>query len=89
MEHCSPIQSFDGVVPDTTFDAPPVTTVNELIPIVHSFTVWKICEALDLKAKFVALPGTTVLPRTPQGGVGQTTTIPVVDHSLCGSFARR
>ncbi|GFY48559.1 hypothetical protein TNIN_185701 [Trichonephila inaurata madagascariensis] len=72
IEHCFPIQSFDGVVPDNTFDVQPVTTVNELIPIVHSFTVWKICEALDLKAKFVALPETTVLPRTPNGGVDQT-----------------
>ncbi|GFY62227.1 hypothetical protein TNIN_263391 [Trichonephila inaurata madagascariensis] len=43
-----------------------------------SFTFWKICEALDLKAKFVPLPGTTVLPRTPHRGVDQTTTVPVV-----------
>ncbi|GFY64804.1 hypothetical protein TNIN_325701 [Trichonephila inaurata madagascariensis] len=35
MEHCSSIQSFDGVVPDTTVDAQPVTTVNEFIPIIH------------------------------------------------------
>ncbi|GFW28730.1 hypothetical protein TNCV_3714451 [Trichonephila clavipes] len=78
MEHCSPIQFFDGVVPDTTLDDPPVTTVKELIPVVHSFTVWKIREALDLKAKFVALPETAVLSRTPHRGVDQTTTVPVV-----------
>ncbi|GFY44084.1 hypothetical protein TNIN_456151 [Trichonephila inaurata madagascariensis] len=28
-------------------------TVDECIPIVHSFTVWKMCEALDLMAKFI------------------------------------
>ncbi|GFY61911.1 hypothetical protein TNIN_219291 [Trichonephila inaurata madagascariensis] len=41
-----------------------------------------MCEALDLKTKFVRLPGTTVLPRTPHRGVDQTTTAPVV-----GSFS--
>ncbi|GFY40918.1 hypothetical protein TNIN_384451 [Trichonephila inaurata madagascariensis] len=71
MEHCSQIQFFHGVVPDTTLDAQPVTTVTELIPIVHSFTVWKICEALDLKAKFVPLPGKCVFPRTRPKGVDQ------------------
>ncbi|GFY73467.1 hypothetical protein TNIN_166001 [Trichonephila inaurata madagascariensis] len=64
MEHCSPIQSFDGVVPDTTLDDQPATTVEELIPIVHCFTVWKICEALNLKVKFVPQPGTTALNST-------------------------
>ncbi|GFY42702.1 hypothetical protein TNIN_147611 [Trichonephila inaurata madagascariensis] len=59
IKHCSPIQSFDGVVSDTTA-AEHVITVDERIPIVHCFTVWKICETLDLKAKFVPLPGTTV-----------------------------
>ncbi|GFX79732.1 hypothetical protein TNCV_2746511 [Trichonephila clavipes] len=78
FEHCTPIQSFDGDAPDSTLGAPSVTTVNELIPIVHCFTVWKICEALDLKAKFVPLPGTTALPRTPHRGVDQTTIAPVV-----------
>ncbi|GFY66336.1 hypothetical protein TNIN_405821 [Trichonephila inaurata madagascariensis] len=82
FEHCSPIQPFDGVAPDSTLDGQPVITVNELIPIVHCFTVWKICEALDLKAKFVPLPGTTVLPRTPHSGVDQMTAAPVV-----GSFS--
>ncbi|GFS33922.1 hypothetical protein TNIN_136951 [Trichonephila inaurata madagascariensis] len=32
----------------------------------------------DLKAKFIPLPGSTVLPRTPHRGVDQTTTAPVV-----------
>ncbi|GFR27247.1 hypothetical protein TNCT_629801 [Trichonephila clavata] len=82
FEHCSSIQSFDVVVTDTTLDAQPVTTVDERIPIVHSFTVWKMCEALDLKAKFVPLPGTTDLPGTPHRGVDQTITVPVV-----GSFS--
>ncbi|GFU81573.1 hypothetical protein TNCV_4927041 [Trichonephila clavipes] len=77
-----PIQSFDGVVPDSTLDAQTVTTGNELIPIVHSFTAWKICEAFDLKAKFVPLPRTKALPRTPHRDVDQTTTAPVV-----GSFS--
>ncbi|GFS37436.1 hypothetical protein TNIN_416801 [Trichonephila inaurata madagascariensis] len=78
FEHCSPIQTFDGVVPDSTLDAQPVTTEEEFIPTVHCFTVWKMCEALDLKAKFVPLPGTTVLPRTPHRGLDQTITVPVV-----------
>ncbi|GFY57841.1 hypothetical protein TNIN_500751 [Trichonephila inaurata madagascariensis] len=82
FERCSPIQSFDGVEPDSTLDAKPVTNVDELIPIVHSFTVWKMCQALDLKAKFISLPGTSVLPRTPCRGQDQTTTAPVV-----GSFS--
>ncbi|GFU25840.1 hypothetical protein TNCV_5103861 [Trichonephila clavipes] len=75
FERCSPIQCFAGVVPDSTLDAQPVATEEERIPIVHSFTVWKMCEALDLKAKFVPLP---VLPRTPHRGKDQTTTAPVV-----------
>ncbi|GFS64742.1 hypothetical protein TNIN_331551 [Trichonephila inaurata madagascariensis] len=75
------LQPLD-VAPDSTLDGQPVITVNELIPIVHCFTVWKICEALDLKAKFVPLPGTTVLPRTPHSGVDQMTAAPVV-----GSFS--
>ncbi|GFW56529.1 hypothetical protein TNCV_1862391 [Trichonephila clavipes] len=84
IEHCSPIQSFGGVVPDTTLDAQPVATVNELIPVVHCFTVWKLCEALDLKDKFVPLPGATDLPQTPHRYVDQTVTVPVV-----GSFSVR
>ncbi|GFY72466.1 hypothetical protein TNIN_477761 [Trichonephila inaurata madagascariensis] len=82
IEHCSPIQSIDRVVPDSTLDAQPVTTGDELITTVHCFTVWKMCEAIDLKAKFVPLPGTTVLLRTPHRGLDQTTTVPVV-----GSFS--
>ncbi|GFW66659.1 hypothetical protein TNCV_1370921 [Trichonephila clavipes] len=57
-------------------------TVVEHIPIVHCLTVWKICEAVDLKAKFVPLPGTLALPLTPHKDVDQTTTVPVV-----GSFS--
>ncbi|GFV36505.1 hypothetical protein TNCV_2260241 [Trichonephila clavipes] len=82
FEHCCSIQSFDGVVPDSNLDDQPVTTVDERIPIVHSLTVWKVCDALDLKAKFIPLPGTTVLPQTPHRSVDQTTTAPVV-----GSFS--
>ncbi|GFY58758.1 hypothetical protein TNIN_421861 [Trichonephila inaurata madagascariensis] len=81
IEHYSPIQSFCGVKPNT-LHAQPVTTVNEIIPIVHCFTFWKICETLDLKASFAPESGTTVLPRTPHRGVNQTTTTPVV-----GSFS--
>ncbi|GFY54862.1 hypothetical protein TNIN_297581 [Trichonephila inaurata madagascariensis] len=58
------------------------TTVEERIPFVHSLAVWKMCEAVGLKAKFVPLPGATVLPRTPHRGIDQKTTIPVV-----GSFS--
>ncbi|GFW43328.1 uncharacterized protein TNCV_2923761 [Trichonephila clavipes] len=83
FEHCSLIQSFDGVLPDSTLVVQPVISVDERIPIVHSLTVWKICEAFDLKAEFIPLPGTTVLLRTPHRGVDQTTTAPVV------GFARR
>ncbi|GFY60721.1 hypothetical protein TNIN_432381 [Trichonephila inaurata madagascariensis] len=82
IEHCSPIQTFDGVVPDTTPAALPATTLDEHNPIVHSVTILKMCEALDLKAKFVPLPGAIALPRTPHRGVDQTTTVPVV-----GSFS--
>ncbi|GFS66423.1 hypothetical protein TNCV_3856771 [Trichonephila clavipes] len=82
FKHCSPIQSFDGVVPDCTCDAQSVTTVDERIPIVHSLTVWKICEPLDLKAKFIPLPGTTILSLAPHRGVDHMTTAPVV-----GSFS--
>ncbi|GFY76212.1 hypothetical protein TNIN_160121 [Trichonephila inaurata madagascariensis] len=78
IELCSLIQSFDGVVPETNLDAQHVTLANELIPIVHTFTVWKICEALDLKAKFVPVSGTTVFTRTQHRGVVQMTTVPVV-----------
>ncbi|GFY68344.1 hypothetical protein TNIN_14581 [Trichonephila inaurata madagascariensis] len=78
IELCSPIQYFDGVVTETNLDAQHMTTANELIPIVHSFTVWKICEALDLKTKFVPVPRTTVFTRTRHRGVVQMTTVPVV-----------
>ncbi|GFU51640.1 hypothetical protein TNCV_82701 [Trichonephila clavipes] len=82
IEHCSPVQTFDGVVPDTTPAALPAATLDEHIPVVYSFTILKMCEALGLKAKFVPLPGATALPRTPHRGVDQTTTVPVV-----GSFS--
>ncbi|GFX45100.1 hypothetical protein TNCV_3431481 [Trichonephila clavipes] len=82
IERCSLIQSFDGVVHTTTPAALLGTTLDERIPIVHSLTVWKMCEALDLKAKFVPLPGTTALPPTPHRGVDLTTTVPIV-----GSFS--
>ncbi|GFY57739.1 hypothetical protein TNIN_107761 [Trichonephila inaurata madagascariensis] len=78
IEHCSPFQTFDGVVQDTTLDDQTVTTENELILVVHCFTVWKICEALVLKAKFVPMPGATILVKTPHRGVDQTITVPVV-----------
>ncbi|GFW40991.1 hypothetical protein TNCV_414001 [Trichonephila clavipes] len=41
-----------------------------------------MCETLDLKAKFVPLPGTTALPRTPHRGLDQIITAPVI-----GSFS--
>ncbi|GFV88349.1 hypothetical protein TNCV_1241621 [Trichonephila clavipes] len=60
----STYQLLDGSLLETSA-AIPMTTVEERIPVVHSFTIWKMCEALDLKAKFVPLPGATALPRTP------------------------
>ncbi|GFY71988.1 hypothetical protein TNIN_348611 [Trichonephila inaurata madagascariensis] len=42
-----------------------------------------MCEALDLKDKFVPLPGATALPQTPHRGVDQTTTVPVVGSFFC------
>ncbi|GFY48690.1 hypothetical protein TNIN_73991 [Trichonephila inaurata madagascariensis] len=82
IEHCYPIQSFDGAVLDTHLVVQSVTIVNEFIPIVHCFTVGKICEAFDLKVKFVLLLGTTVFSGTPHRGVDQTTAVPVL-----GSFS--
>ncbi|GFU52863.1 hypothetical protein TNCV_2254791 [Trichonephila clavipes] len=61
---------------NTTLNAQLVTTAN--VPIVHCFTVWKICKTFDLKAKFVPLPGST----PPHRGVDQRTSVPVV-----GSFS--
>ncbi|GFV62468.1 hypothetical protein TNCV_630471 [Trichonephila clavipes] len=76
------------MVPNTTFDARPMTIVNELIPIVHCFSVWKIWEELDLKAKFVALLGTTFLPQTLHRGLDQKNTIPIVgSFSVCKIWA--
>ncbi|GFQ70750.1 hypothetical protein TNCT_398281 [Trichonephila clavata] len=82
VEYCFPIQTFDGVVPHPTAPTSLATTLEERIPVVHSLVVWKMCKALDLKVKFVPLPGITDLPGTPHRGVDQTTTIPVV-----GSFS--
>ncbi|GFQ96922.1 hypothetical protein TNCT_254581 [Trichonephila clavata] len=48
FEH-APDSIFDVVVADTTLNAQPVATVDERIPIA-TFTVWKMCEALDLKS---------------------------------------
>ncbi|GFR19669.1 hypothetical protein TNCT_122321 [Trichonephila clavata] len=81
VKHCSPTQRLNEVVPETTAVAHE-TTLDEHVPIVNSLTVWKMCEALDLKAKFVPLPGLVVMPRTPHRGRDQTTTVPVV-----GSFS--
>ncbi|GFS63099.1 hypothetical protein TNIN_10591 [Trichonephila inaurata madagascariensis] len=67
---------FNEVVPETT-PAARETTICDLVLIVPSLIVWKMCEALDLKAKFVPLLGTTVLPRTPHRGLDPTTTAPV------------
>ncbi|GFY54965.1 hypothetical protein TNIN_105741 [Trichonephila inaurata madagascariensis] len=43
-----------------------------------------MCEALNLKAKFIPLPGAKAFPRTPHRSVNQTITAPVV-----GSFSVR
>ncbi|GFY51379.1 hypothetical protein TNIN_268821 [Trichonephila inaurata madagascariensis] len=76
----STTQLFDGSLLETSPAALPMITVEERIPVVHSLAVWKMCEALDLKAKFVPLPG--ALPRTPHRGIDQTATFPIV-----GSFS--
>ncbi|GFQ79309.1 hypothetical protein TNCT_573321 [Trichonephila clavata] len=72
----STTQYSDGNVLQTT------PAVDVQIPTVNSLTVWKMCEALDLKVNFVPLPGATALPRTPHRGVNPTTIVPVV-----GSFS--
>ncbi|GFX83433.1 hypothetical protein TNCV_4537831 [Trichonephila clavipes] len=41
----------------------------------QQLTLWKMCEAFDLKVNFVPLPRATALPRTPHRGVDQTTTV--------------
>ncbi|GFQ95156.1 hypothetical protein TNCT_117631 [Trichonephila clavata] len=79
---CSMTQYSAGNVLETISTDLTVTTVDVPIPTVNSFTVWKICEALDLKVNFVPLPGATALPRTSHRDVDQTTIVPVV-----GSFS--
>ncbi|GFR20104.1 hypothetical protein TNCT_437441 [Trichonephila clavata] len=79
---CFTTQCSDGTVLETTPADLTVTTVDVPIPAVNSFTVWKICEALDLKVNYVPLPGVTAFSRTPHRGVDQTTIVPVV-----GSFS--
>ncbi|GFQ76935.1 hypothetical protein TNCT_690681 [Trichonephila clavata] len=74
----STTQYSDGYVLETTPADLTVTTADVPIPTVNSFTVWKMCEALDLKVNFVPLPGATAFPRTPHRGVDQTTIVPVV-----------
>ncbi|GFY60147.1 hypothetical protein TNIN_283581 [Trichonephila inaurata madagascariensis] len=58
-------QYSDGNVLETTPADITVTTVDVQIQTVNYLTVWKMCEALDLKVNFVPLPGVTALPRTP------------------------
>ncbi|GFR21571.1 hypothetical protein TNCT_168631 [Trichonephila clavata] len=74
----STTQYSDGNLPETDPADLTATAVEEHIPIVHSVTVWKICEALDLKVNFVPLTVATALPPTPHRGTDQTTTAPVV-----------
>ncbi|GFS46741.1 hypothetical protein TNIN_93271 [Trichonephila inaurata madagascariensis] len=81
IKHCSTTQLLNEIVPETSAAANE-TTLDEHVPIVNSFTVWKICEGLDLKAKFVPLAGLAAMPRIPHRGLDQTTTDPVV-----GSFS--
>ncbi|GFV76522.1 hypothetical protein TNCV_4727421 [Trichonephila clavipes] len=41
LDYCSPIKSFDGVVPVTTLFAQLVIITKEFIPFVYYSTVWK------------------------------------------------
>ncbi|GFX60874.1 RNase H domain-containing protein [Trichonephila clavipes] len=47
-------QLLNEIVPETSAAANE-TTLDEHVPIVNSFTVWKMCEGLDQKTKFVLL----------------------------------
>ncbi|GFQ83458.1 hypothetical protein TNCT_635541 [Trichonephila clavata] len=59
-----------------------MTSVDKSMPIVHSLVVWKMCEVLDLKAKFVPLSEEPTLPGNLHRGVDRMTSVPVVG-SLC------
>ncbi|GFV65095.1 hypothetical protein TNCV_2304021 [Trichonephila clavipes] len=54
------------------------TTVAELVPTIHSLTVWKMCEALNLNAKYVPLAGAISLYGRPLKRTKRGTTVPVV-----------
>ncbi|GFY08015.1 hypothetical protein TNCV_2580471 [Trichonephila clavipes] len=76
-------QLIDGSLPDTFPAVLPVTTVEKRIHLVYSLANLNMCEALELKAKFVPLPGATAsLPQTTHRDIVQTTTVLVV-----GSFS--
>ncbi|GFY69578.1 hypothetical protein TNIN_375811 [Trichonephila inaurata madagascariensis] len=80
LKLCSETSFHHGTVSDAAttpmFDA--AATVDELVPTIHSLMVWKKCEALNLKAKYVPIPGAISLAgrllRRPRRG----TIVPVV-----------
>ncbi|GFY44404.1 hypothetical protein TNIN_108801 [Trichonephila inaurata madagascariensis] len=54
------------------------TTVAELIPTIHSLMVWKMCEAFNLKSKYVPLPGAISLAGRPLRRTKRGTIVSVV-----------
>ncbi|GFS91714.1 hypothetical protein TNCV_1492771 [Trichonephila clavipes] len=69
---CSTTSFHHGTVSDGA------TTMAELVPTVHSLTDWKMCEALNLKAKYVPLPGVISLAGRPLRRTKRGTMVPVV-----------
>ncbi|GFY37730.1 hypothetical protein TNIN_450051 [Trichonephila inaurata madagascariensis] len=87
---CSANSFHHGTVSDAAttpmFDA--ATTVDELAPTIRSLMVWKMCEALNLKAKYVPLPGAISLAGRPLRRTKRGTIVPVVDLFMCGRCAK-
>ncbi|GFW05347.1 hypothetical protein TNCV_3358661 [Trichonephila clavipes] len=77
---CSVTSFHHGTVSDaaSTPMSNVATTVAELVPTVHSLTVWKMCEALNLEAKYVPLPGTIYLAGRPLRRTKRRAIVPAV-----------
>ncbi|GFY38964.1 hypothetical protein TNIN_121821 [Trichonephila inaurata madagascariensis] len=85
---CSATSFHHGTVSDaattpmsdfaTTPMSDAATTVAEPVPTIHSLTVWKMCEALNLKSKYVPLSGAISLARRPLRHTNRGTIVPVV-----------
>ncbi|GFT39993.1 hypothetical protein TNCV_12351 [Trichonephila clavipes] len=75
---CSATSFHQGTVSNAAttpmFDA--ATTVDE--PTIRSLMVWKMCDALNIKAKYVPLPGVISLAGRPLRPTKRGTIVPVV-----------